>query len=45
MKVLIAYDGSECANHAIEDLSRAGLADDTEAMILTVAETLAAQRL
>ena len=39
MKVLIAYDGSECANHAIEDLSRAGLADDTEAMILTVAET------
>ena len=39
MKVLIAYDGSECANHAIEDLSQAGLADDTEAMIVTVTET------
>jgi len=39
MKVLIAYDGSDCANHAIEDLSRAGLADDVEAMILTMTET------
>lgn len=39
MKVLIAYDGSECANDAIEDLSRAGLADDVEAMILTMTET------
>ena len=39
MKVLIAYDGSDCANGAIEDLSRAGLADDTEATILTVTET------
>ncbi len=39
MKVLIAYDGSDCANHAIEDLSRAGLADDVEALILTATET------
>jgi len=39
MKILIAYDGSDCANGAIEDLSQAGLADDTEAMILTVTET------
>ena len=39
MKVLIAYDGSECANDAFEDLSRAGLADDVEAMILTMTET------
>jgi len=39
MKILIAYDGSECANDAIEGLSRAGLGDDTEAMILTVTET------
>ena len=39
MKVLIAYDGSDCANYAIEDLSRAGLADNVEAMILTVTET------
>lgn len=39
MKVLIAYDGSECADDAIEGLSRAGLGDDTEAVILTVTET------
>ena len=39
MKVLIAYDGSDCANHAIEDLSLAGLADDVETMILNVTET------
>lgn len=39
MKILIAYDGSDCANGAIEDLSRAGLSDDTEAMILNVTET------
>ncbi len=39
MKILIAYDGSDCANHAIEDLSRAGLPDDSEALILIVTET------
>ncbi len=39
MKILIAYDGSDCANQAIEDLSRAGLPDDTEALILTITET------
>lgn len=39
MKVLVAYDGSESANHAIADLSQAGLADDTEAMILNMIET------
>jgi nucleotide-binding universal stress UspA family protein len=39
MKILIAYDGSEYADAAIEDLSRAGLPDDTEAIILTVTET------
>ena len=39
MKILIAYDGSDCADGAIEDLSRAGLPDDTEALILTVTET------
>ena len=25
MKILIAYDGSDCANAALEDLQRAGL--------------------
>ena len=39
MKILIAYDGSDCANYAIEDLSRAGLPDDSKALILIVTET------
>ncbi len=39
MKILIAYDGSACANAAIDDLSRAGLPDDTEALVITVTET------
>jgi hypothetical protein len=25
MKILIGYDGSDCANHALEDVKRAGL--------------------
>ncbi len=39
MKILIAYDGSDCADAAIEDLSRAGLPEATEALILNVTET------
>jgi len=39
MKLLIAYDGSDCAGAAIEDLSRAGLPEATEALIVTVTET------
>ncbi len=39
MKILIAYDGSDCADAAIEDLSSAGLPNDTEALILTATET------
>jgi nucleotide-binding universal stress UspA family protein len=38
MKVLIAYDGSDCAKAAIDDLRRAGLPAKTEAVILTVAD-------
>jgi len=38
MKVLIAYDGSEGADAALEDLKRAGLDDDTEAVVMSVAE-------
>jgi nucleotide-binding universal stress UspA family protein len=38
MRVLIAYDGSEGADAAIEDLPRAGLANGVEAIILSVAE-------
>ena len=28
MKILIAYDGSECADSALIDLQRAGLPDE-----------------
>ena len=38
MKILIGYDGSECADAALEDLSRAGLPSKAEAFILSVAE-------
>lgn len=38
MRVLIAYDGSECADNAIEDLPRAGLPAEVEAMIASVEE-------
>src|SRR5262245_13991013 len=38
MKILIAYDGSECANEALDDLQRAGLPQRAEALIVSVAE-------
>ena len=38
MKILIGYDGSRCADDAILDLGRAGLPDDLDAHILSVAE-------
>ena len=38
MKVLIAYDGSECANRALDDLLKAGLPDDTHVCVLSVIE-------
>jgi nucleotide-binding universal stress UspA family protein len=40
MKILIAYDGSECAESVIDDLKRAGLPRRAEAMVLTIAEEL-----
>jgi len=40
MKILIAYDGSECAEWAIDDLKRAGLPRRAEAVVLTIAEEL-----
>ena len=39
MKILIAYDGSECSDAAIVDLRRAGLPATAEALVLSVAET------
>ena len=38
MKVLIAYDGSECSEAAIDDLRAAGLPASGEAVVVSVAE-------
>lgn len=38
MKILVAYDGSEFADAALQDLRRAGLNDDVEVLVLTVAD-------
>lgn len=36
MRILIAYDGSECARAALSDLARAGLPPDAEVLVLSV---------
>lgn len=38
MKILVAYDGSECANEALNDLERAGLPGDSEILVMSVAD-------
>jgi nucleotide-binding universal stress UspA family protein len=38
MRVLVAYDGSTCADAAIDDLTRAGLPKDTEALVVCVGD-------
>ncbi len=38
MKILIAYDGSSCADAALDDLKRAGLPEEAEAFVMSVAE-------
>ena len=38
MKILIAYDGSSCADAALDDLRRAGLPSEAEAVVLSVAD-------
>jgi nucleotide-binding universal stress UspA family protein len=38
MKILIAYDGSECADAALDDMRRAGLPAVAEAILLTAAD-------
>jgi len=40
MKILIGYDGSQCSDHALTDLERAGLPRQVEARVITVAEEL-----
>ncbi len=37
-KVLVAYDGSGCANDALEDLRRAGLPSELDLLVVSVAE-------
>jgi nucleotide-binding universal stress UspA family protein len=38
MKILIAYDGSKCADAAVEDLRRAGLPREGEVLVVSVAD-------
>lgn len=38
MKLLIAYDGSECSDAALDDLHMAGLPENSEAHVISVAE-------
>ena len=38
MKILIAYDGSSCAEAALDDLARAGLPETGEFLVMSVAE-------
>lgn len=38
MKVLIAYDGSQCADAALDDMTHAGLPEEGEALVMSVAE-------
>jgi nucleotide-binding universal stress UspA family protein len=39
MRILIGYDGSECADAAIDDLRRAGLPSEVTAVVLSVIES------
>ncbi|HEV8590361.1 MAG TPA: universal stress protein [Pyrinomonadaceae bacterium] len=38
MKILIAYDGSQCAEAALDDLTHAGLPEKGKALVVSVAE-------
>src|ERR1041385_7513517 len=40
MKILIAYDGSESSDAALDDLTRAGLPRDSEALVISVGDLL-----
>jgi len=42
MKILLGYDGSESADAALHDLKRAGLPDEAEALIVSVADVMMA---
>lgn len=38
MKILIGYDGSDCAEAALDDLAQAGLPKEAEAIVMSVTE-------
>ena len=40
MKLLIAYDGSECARLALDDLRSAGLPSDVQATVVSIADMI-----
>jgi nucleotide-binding universal stress UspA family protein len=40
MKILIAYDGSSCADAALRELARAGLPDAADVTVLTAADVI-----
>lgn len=43
MKIVIAYDGSDCANAAMDDLKHAGLPAVAQAVVISVAEMSASK--
>jgi len=38
LRIIVAYDGSECSDEAIDDLQRAGFPKQVEALVMTVAD-------
>ena len=38
MKILVAYDGSECAANALQDLRRAGLGAEADVLVMSLAD-------
>ena len=40
MKILIAYDGSECADAALDDLKNAGLPTTSKALVMSMADVI-----
>ena len=38
MRILIAYDGSDCAEAALDDLAQAGLPETAEAIVMAITE-------
>lgn len=45
MKILIGYDGSDCAKAALQDLERAGLPQNAEVMVMTAVDVFIPPRL